>query len=158
RLRILSHRFGVLRILLRHVSYRRSPEIISLHRETCDADGKCGLFDYSESVPDNVLLLFLRPFAEKELNNELKCNVSRICWVMRFKEVIVLLCFSAALLVSCEKNSEIKVYRVSKAPLVESAPQQQDAMPTNTAAPRMPGSLASVADTSVSTPPNWEPQ
>ena len=47
----------------------------------------------------------------------------------------------AALLVSCEKNSEIKVYRVSKAPLEQSAPQQQDAMPTNTAAPRMPGGL-----------------
>ena len=74
------------------------------------------------------------------------------------KHFIVCLSLSAALLASCEKNSEIKVYRVSKAPLEESAPQQQDAIPTNTAAPRMPGSLASAADTSVSTPPNWEPQ
>src|SRR5437868_6333552 len=65
---------------------------------------------------------------------------------------------SAALFVGCEKNSEIKVYRVSKAPLEESAPQQQDAMPTNTAAPRMPGGLASAADISVSVPANWEPQ
>jgi len=113
---------------------------------------------YSESVSDNVLRVFLRPLVEKELNNEVKWNASRICWVMRFKEVIVPLYLSAALLVSCEKNSEIKVYRVSKAPLEESAPQQQDAMPTNTAAPRMPGSLASAADTSVPTPPNWEPQ
>ena len=64
----------------------------------------------------------------------------------------------AALLVSCEKNSEIKVYRVSKAPLEESAPQQQDAMPTNTAAPRMPGGLAPTAATEITTPPNWEPQ
>jgi hypothetical protein len=67
----------------------------------------------------------------------------------------------AALLVSCEKNSEIKVYRVSKAPLEESAPQQQDAMPTNTAAPRMPGGIAPAAETAsaeVTTPPNWEPQ
>jgi hypothetical protein len=64
----------------------------------------------------------------------------------------------AVFLVSCEKNSEIKVYRVSKAPLEESAPQQQDAMPTNTAAPRMPGRLAPVSDTAVATPPNWEPQ
>ena len=64
----------------------------------------------------------------------------------------------AALLVSCEKNSEIKVYRVSKAPLEESAPQQQDAMPTNTAAPRMPGGLAPTAETAVTTPPNWEAQ
>src|SRR5262249_36558417 len=64
----------------------------------------------------------------------------------------------AALLAGCEKNSEIKVYRVSKAPLEESAPQQQDAMPTNTAAPRMPGGLAPTAQTAVTTPPNWEPQ
>ena len=65
---------------------------------------------------------------------------------------------SLALLVSCEKNSEIKVYRVSKAPLEQSAPQQQDAMPTNTAAPRMPGGLAPAAETAVTTPPNWEAQ
>jgi hypothetical protein len=61
-------------------------------------------------------------------------------------------------LVSCEKNSEIKVYRVSKAALEEPAPQQQDAMPTNTAAPRMPGGLAPTAETAVTTPPNWEAQ
>jgi len=64
----------------------------------------------------------------------------------------------AALLVSCEKNSEIKVYRVSKAPLEESAPQRQDAMPTNTAVPRMSGAVAPTAATAVTTPPNWEPQ
>jgi len=62
------------------------------------------------------------------------------------------------LLASCEKNSEIKVYRVSKAPLEETAPQQQDAMPTNTAAPRMPGGLAPTASAAVTTPQNWEPQ
>ena len=64
----------------------------------------------------------------------------------------------AAVLTGCEKNSEIKVYRVSKAPLEESASQQQDAMPTNTAAPRMPGRLAPAAETAITTPPNWEPQ
>src|SRR5215472_13186074 len=68
------------------------------------------------------------------------------------------LALSAALLVGCEKNSEIKVYRVSKAPLEQSGPQQQDMMPTNTAAPRMPSSLAPTAQTPVTTPPNWEPQ
>ena len=47
--------------------------------------------------------------------------------------VVVCVALFAAL-AACEKNSEIKVYRVSKAPLEESAPQQQDAMPTNTAA------------------------
>ena len=74
------------------------------------------------------------------------------------KQFIVYLGLSSALLVSCEKNSEINVYRVSKAPLEESAPQQQDSMPTNTAAPRMPGGLAPAADTAVVTPPNWEAQ
>src|SRR5207302_4510382 len=64
----------------------------------------------------------------------------------------------AALIAACEKNSEIKVYRVSKAPLEESAAQQQEVMPTNTAAPRMPGGLAATSSEAVSTPPNWEPQ
>ena len=58
----------------------------------------------------------------------------------------------------CQRKTEIKVYRVSKAPLGESAPQQQESMPTNTAAPRMPGGLAPAAETAVTTPPNWEPQ
>ena len=61
-------------------------------------------------------------------------GIGRGCWVMRIsKHFIVYLALSAALLVSCEKNSEIKVYRVSKAPPEQSAPQQQDAIPTNTA-------------------------
>jgi hypothetical protein len=73
------------------------------------------------------------------------------------KAVVVCLTLLVAL-AACEKNSEIKVYRVSKAPLEESAPQQQDAMPTNTAAPRMPGAVAPTAATAVTTPPNWESQ
>jgi hypothetical protein len=77
-------------------------------------------------------------------------------WVGSKAVVVCVSVFSA--LTACEKNSEIKVYRVSKAPLEESAPQQQDAMPTNTAAPRMPGALAPPAQTAVTTPPNWEPQ
>jgi hypothetical protein len=81
------------------------------------------------------------------------------CWVMRIsKHFIICLGLASALLVSCEKNSEIKVYRVSKAPLEESAPQQQDAMPTNTTVPRMPSGLAPTGDTAVATPPNWETQ
>src|SRR5712691_1137344 len=86
-------------------------------------------------------------------------GIGRGCWVMRIrKHFIVCLGLSAVLLVSCEKNSEIKVYRVSKAPLEESGPQQQYAMPTNTSAPRMPGGLAPAAETAVTTPPNWEAQ
>src|SRR4029453_10673002 len=77
---------------------------------------------------------------------------------MRISKYFIL-ALSAASLASCEKNSEIKVYRVSKAPLEKSAPQQQEAVPTNTAAPRMPGGgLAPTAETAVTTPPNWEPQ
>jgi hypothetical protein len=62
---------------------------------------------------------------------------------------------------ACDRESEIKVYRVSKAPLEEVASQQQDAMPTNTAAPRMPGGIAPApenASAAVTTPPNWEAQ
>ena len=77
----------------------------------------------------------------------------RIC-----KHLIIYLDLSAALLISCEKNSEIKVYRVSKAPLEQSVAQQQDAMPTNTAAPRMPAGVAPPAQTEVTTPPTWEAQ
>src|SRR5262245_5195550 len=73
-------------------------------------------------------------------------------------QLVICSAFVAALLNSCEKNSEIKVYRVSKAPLEESAPQQQDAIPTNTAAPRMSSGLAPTTETTVVTPPNWEPQ
>src|ERR1043165_7067063 len=71
------------------------------------------------------------------------------CCVMRISNYFIV-ALATALLASCEKNSEIKVYRVSKAPLEQSMPQQQDAMPTNTTAPRMPGGRAP--------PPNWEQQ
>jgi hypothetical protein len=74
------------------------------------------------------------------------------------KHFIICLGLCSALLVSCEKNSEIKVYRVSKAPLEQSAPQQEGAMPTNTAAPRMPAGLPPAAETAATTPPNWEAQ
>jgi len=47
-----------------------------------------------------------------------------------------------AALIACDRKSEIKVYRVSKAPLEEPAPEQQSAMPTNAASPPMPGGLA----------------
>jgi hypothetical protein len=73
-------------------------------------------------------------------------------------QLVICSALVAALLVSCENNSEIKVYRVSKAPLEESGPQQQDAIPTNTAAPRMPTGLAPAVDTAVAKPPNWEAQ
>jgi hypothetical protein len=59
----------------------------------------------------------------------------------------------------CEKNSEIKVYRVAKAPLEEEASGQQNAMPANAPSPSMPGGMAPNASTAlVPAPPNWEPQ
>lgn len=47
-------------------------------------------------------------------------------------------------LIACERKPEIKVYRVSKAPLEEPGPEQQNAMPTNAASPPMPGGMAGV--------------
>ena len=77
------------------------------------------------------------------------------CHMVRFAVYSIVF---ATLMTACEKNSEIKVYRVSKAPLEEVASQQKDAVPTNTAAPRMTGGLAPTRETAVTTPPNWEAQ
>jgi hypothetical protein len=75
-------------------------------------------------------------------------------------ETTLFACLSlfAALLTSCEKKTEITVYRVAKAPLEEAASTQMDAMPTNAGSPAAPGGMAPVASTTVTTPPNWEPQ
>src|SRR5438477_5369411 len=64
------------------------------------------------------------------------------------------------LLSGCNRASEIKVYRVSKAPLEEIAASQQNAMPTNEGSPSAPGAMAPVSAPSavVPAPPNWEPQ
>jgi hypothetical protein len=69
--------------------------------------------------------------------------------------VVLFLAFSG-----CEKNPEIKVYRVSKAPLEETVPEQQNAMPANAPSPSMPGGLSAPVSSaaSVATPPNWQPQ
>jgi hypothetical protein len=66
----------------------------------------------------------------------------------------------AALLTACDNKSDIKVYRVSKAPLEEAGPEQQNAMPANAPSPSMPGGMsAPVSSTaSVPTPANWQPQ
>ena len=66
----------------------------------------------------------------------------------------------AALTASCDRKSEIKVYRVVKAPLEESATGQQNTMPTNLPSPGFPGgaAMAQMPMMSVSTPPGWEPQ
>jgi hypothetical protein len=74
------------------------------------------------------------------------------------KPHLIYLSVLAVLSVSCDRKSEIRVYRISKAPLEESAPQQRNAMPSNAASPGMPGGLAPAASRAVTTPPNWEPQ
>src|SRR5205823_12866430 len=75
------------------------------------------------------------------------------------KACSIFLSLVVAALLGCDNKSEIKVYRVSKAPLEEASPEQQNAMPANAPSPSMPGGMAPVAPTSsVPTPPNWEPQ
>jgi hypothetical protein len=64
-----------------------------------------------------------------------------------------------AALAACDNKSDIKVYRVSKAPLEDAGSEQQNAMPANAPSPSMPGGMAPAASTaSVPVPPNWEPQ
>jgi hypothetical protein len=66
------------------------------------------------------------------------------------------------LMPACDRSDQqIKVYRVSKALLEESAPQQQNAMPTNAGSPAAPHGMppvTSTTSTTPTTPPNWEPQ
>ncbi len=67
------------------------------------------------------------------------------------------LSFLVVALMACRRESDIKVYRVSKAPLEEAEPGQQAAMPANAPSPSMPGGLASgmpTRDASAS-PPKW---
>ena len=60
-----------------------------------------------------------------------------------------LLCLSLSLLAlaACKRESEITVYRVSKAPLEEPGPEQQSAMPANAPSPSMPGGMAATTTT-----------
>ncbi len=76
---------------------------------------------------------------------------------MKFRVAFLSLLLAA--FAACDNKSEIKVYRVSKAPLEEEAPQHQGAMPANAPSPSMPGGMGPVASTSsVPTPPSWAPQ
>jgi hypothetical protein len=73
---------------------------------------------------------------------------------------VLLISLAVVCLAACNNKSEIKVYRVSKAPLEEAGPEQQSAMPANAPSPSMPGGMSAPAATnaSVPTPPNWQPQ
>jgi hypothetical protein len=72
------------------------------------------------------------------------------------------LAFLGALVIlmpACDRSDQqIKVYRVSKASLEESAPQKENAMPTNAGSPAAPHGMPPVTSTAPTTPPNWEPQ
>lgn len=76
------------------------------------------------------------------------------------KKSVIFLSLAVATFSACNNKSEIKVYRVSKAPLEETAPDQPGAMPANAPSPSMPGGMAApaVSTASVPTPPKWEPQ
>ena len=58
------------------------------------------------------------------------------------RTVLTYLGLSVIALASCKRETEIKVYRVSKAPLEEPAPDQ-NAMPANAPSPSMPGGMIS---------------
>ena len=64
----------------------------------------------------------------------------------------------AALIMGCERKSEIKVYRLAKAPLEESTPGEGAAMPTNMPSPRSGGGVMQPITRSMPAPPGWEPQ
>ena len=75
------------------------------------------------------------------------------------KRRVAFLGLAVVLLAACDNKSEIKVYRVSKAPLEETEPEQRGAMPANAPSPSMPGGMApTVSMASVPAPPNWQPQ
>lgn len=56
-------------------------------------------------------------------------------------------------LVACKRDSEIKVYRVSKAPLEEPGPDQQMAIPANAPSPSMPADIGAGVATRDSSAP-----
>jgi hypothetical protein len=75
------------------------------------------------------------------------------------KGIVVCLTVATAALGGCDRRSEIKVYRVSKAPLEEASPEQQNAMPANAPSPSMPGGMAPVSvASSAPVPASWQPQ
>jgi hypothetical protein len=73
---------------------------------------------------------------------------------------VLLIGLAVVALSACDNKSEIKVYRVSKAPLEEESPEPQSAMPANAPSPSMPGGMSAPISSTVSvpTPPNWQPQ
>jgi hypothetical protein len=66
----------------------------------------------------------------------------------------------SVLIAGCDRDSEIKVYRVVKAPLEESSSTAPpgDSMPTNLPSPNRPVAVASTGGSSVGVPANWEAQ
>jgi len=54
---------------------------------------------------------------------------------------VALISLVVASLIGCDNKSEIKVYRVSKAPLEEPGPDQRSAVPANAPSPSMPGGM-----------------
>jgi len=69
--------------------------------------------------------------------------------------LLCLFLFVAGLL-GCDRKSEIKVYRVSKAPLEEESPEKRNALPANAPSPSMPGGMATNAPPRETTAPRLQ--
>ena len=68
-------------------------------------------------------------------------------------------CLIIFIVAGCGKQSDIKVYRVVKAPLEESMTAQPgDSMPTNAPSPNRPVAMGPMSTSSAPVPANWEPQ
>src|ERR1043166_1509170 len=74
------------------------------------------------------------------------------------KGCLVCLSFLAILVAGCDRKSEIKVYRIAKAPLEESQPSRGDSMPTNAPTPMLPAAMAPMSGGSTTVPASWESQ
>jgi hypothetical protein len=61
------------------------------------------------------------------------------------------------LISGCNRNDEIKVYRIAKAPL-DATPSTDAAMPTNASSPSSLPGAAPVTPTAATIPSDWEPQ
>ncbi len=71
---------------------------------------------------------------------------------------VVALSLIAAAIAGCDRQADIKVYRVVKAPLEESAAAPSNSMPTNAPSPMSPHGMAAISGNAGAVPANWEAQ
>jgi hypothetical protein len=75
----------------------------------------------------------------------------------RLRSWAALACF-VLIIAGCDRQSDIKVYRVVKAPLEQPATGGGGSMPTNAPSPNSPHGMAPIATGSTAAPSGWEPQ